>query len=141
VVVGVDFSLPSRRAVEFALRLVRGGEFYFVHVWRASFEGSTYGEDMHRKFQENCQAQMKKLVEEELAAYSASFGPGTPAICQVIKEGTVLEALREEIERLQPDLAVVGTHGRTGVERAFLGSIAEDMLSKPPCDVLAVRAL
>ena len=42
--------------------------------------------------------------------------------------------------RVKDDDLVVGTHGRTGVARALLGSIAEDLLSNPPCDVLAVKA-
>jgi len=39
-----------------------------------------------------------------------------------------------------PDLLVVGTHGRTGVAHALLGSVAERLLRRPQCDVLAVRA-
>jgi nucleotide-binding universal stress UspA family protein len=35
---------------------------------------------------------------------------------------------------------VVGTHGRTGVAHAILGSIAGKLLHRPRCDVLAVRA-
>jgi nucleotide-binding universal stress UspA family protein len=35
---------------------------------------------------------------------------------------------------------VVGTHGRTGVAHAILGSIAGKLLRRPRCDVLAVRA-
>jgi len=37
-------------------------------------------------------------------------------------------------------IVVIGTHGRTAVAHAFLGSIAEDLLRNPLCDVLAVKA-
>lgn len=36
--------------------------------------------------------------------------------------------------------SLMGTHGRTGLVRAFLGGSTEAMLSDPPSDVLAVRA-
>jgi nucleotide-binding universal stress UspA family protein len=38
-----------------------------------------------------------------------------------------------------PDLLVVGTHGRSGLGRALLGSVAETLLAHATCDVLAVR--
>jgi nucleotide-binding universal stress UspA family protein len=38
------------------------------------------------------------------------------------------------------DLIVMGTHGRSGVSRLVLGSVAEEVLRKAPCPVLAVKA-
>lgn len=38
------------------------------------------------------------------------------------------------------ELIVMGTHGRTGLSRAFLGSVAEDVLRQAPCPVLIVRS-
>jgi nucleotide-binding universal stress UspA family protein len=58
----------------------------------------------------------------------------------VLRRGAVGEVLREQIATLKPDLLVVGTHGRTGVAGAVLGSVATGLLSDPPCDVLAVKA-
>jgi nucleotide-binding universal stress UspA family protein len=37
------------------------------------------------------------------------------------------------------DLVVMGTHGRTGVERMLLGSVAEQVLRDAPCSVLVVK--
>jgi nucleotide-binding universal stress UspA family protein len=38
------------------------------------------------------------------------------------------------------DLIVLGTHGRTGLTRLVLGSVAEEVLRKAPCSVLTVKA-
>ena len=38
------------------------------------------------------------------------------------------------------DLVVMGTHGRTGIGRVMLGSVAERVLRAAPCPVLTVRA-
>jgi len=41
---------------------------------------------------------------------------------------------------IKPDLLAIGTHGRSGVARAMLGSVAASLLAAPPCDILVVRA-
>lgn len=53
---------------------------------------------------------------------------------------SVRQALAAEIERIQPDLVVIGTHGRTGIGSALLGSVTTHLLQDPPIDVLAMRA-
>jgi nucleotide-binding universal stress UspA family protein len=39
------------------------------------------------------------------------------------------------------DLIVMGTHGRTGLRRLVMGSVAEEVLREAPCPVLSVKAL
>ena len=40
----------------------------------------------------------------------------------------------------QVELIAMGTHGRTGLPRALMGSVAEEVLRRAPCPVLTVRA-
>ena len=55
----------------------------------------------------------------------------------------LLQASRERVQRagLQGgvDLIIMGTHGRTGLARVFLGSVAEHVVRQGPCPVLVVR--
>jgi nucleotide-binding universal stress UspA family protein len=53
-------------------------------------------------------------------------------------EGPVVSEILDQADRLEADLIVVGTHGRTGFERAFLGSVAERVLGRSPRPVLVV---
>jgi nucleotide-binding universal stress UspA family protein len=48
------------------------------------------------------------------------------------------EILQQELDR-KADLIVIGSHGRTGVKRAFLGSVAEKVTREAKCPVLLVR--
>ena len=57
-----------------------------------------------------------------------------------VREGEVWEGLAEIIRTREIDLLIVGTHGRTGVEKLVLGSKAEEILRQAPCPVLAVGA-
>jgi len=50
------------------------------------------------------------------------------------------DALIKTAERLGVDLIVVGTHGRRGVSRFFLGSVASHVVSRAPRTVLTARA-
>ena len=80
------------------------------------------------------------MIDEEMATFLASLEVNEPKLHRVMQEGSAQEVLHRQISRLEPDLLVIGTHGRTGVAHAFLGSVAEDLLRAPPCDVLAVKA-
>jgi nucleotide-binding universal stress UspA family protein len=57
------------------------------------------------------------------------------------EEGPPFLVIRRAIEHLGANLLVVGTHGRTGVSRVLLGSVAERVISSEvECDVLVVPA-
>lgn len=140
VLVGVDFSVYSRRAVEFAIRFVPQGEITLVHAFDLPFKGFFYGGTTRDQVGKRHRDQMNAMVEEEMRAFLDSL-PSSPAdLNRVMLEGTVRKVISQEIQRLRPELLVLGTHGRTGVAHAFLGSVAEDLLSDAPCDVLAVKA-
>jgi nucleotide-binding universal stress UspA family protein len=56
----------------------------------------------------------------------------------VIGEGDIWEVLCNLIKQKEIDLIILGTRGRTGLEKALLGSVAEQILRQAPCPVLTV---
>ena len=56
----------------------------------------------------------------------------------LIEEGSIETCLKEAIEKNDTDLVVIGTRGRTGVEKLLLGSVAEEIFRTVPCPVLTV---
>ncbi|HYV42998.1 MAG TPA: universal stress protein, partial [Thermoanaerobaculia bacterium] len=54
--------------------------------------------------------------------------------------GTPYEEITEAAEDLDCDLVIMGTHGRTGVSRFFLGSVASRVVSTAPCPVMTIHA-
>ena len=54
-------------------------------------------------------------------------------------EGDARDTILETARTVHADLIVIGTHGRRGLARVLLGSVAEDVLRRAPCPVLAVR--
>lgn len=57
-----------------------------------------------------------------------------------IKEGSPKNALLEAIRAWDADLVVVGSHGRTRLERFFLGSVSHALVTHAPCSVEVVRS-
>ena len=139
-IVGVDFSVYSRRAIEFAIKFVTNGECFLVHAYDVPFKGFLYGRDTQSEIREQHEKQFDLLLDGETAAALAGLAEKAPKIECVMQEGSSREVIYQQFRRLEPDLLVIGTHGRTGVAHAVLGSVAEDLLRAPPCDVLAVKA-
>lgn len=57
---------------------------------------------------------------------------------EVIAEGDVTEAINKTVYDEKVDLALVGTHGRTGIRKLVLGSVAEDVVRNATCPVLTL---
>jgi nucleotide-binding universal stress UspA family protein len=135
----VDFSEPSRRALEYALTLARwfGARLTALHVVPATLPplsslGVTTSQSLEPKVREKLRADLL----EELARFSPPEAKKVD-MDGVVREGdTAAEIARET--RAGADLVVMGSHGRSGVERGLLGSVTEKVLRKAGCPVLTV---
>ena len=56
-----------------------------------------------------------------------------------LEEGDAVEATLRVAQEVRADLIAMGTHGRTGILRLLMGSVAEQVLRKATCPVLTVR--
>lgn len=63
---------------------------------------------------------------------------GTKSFDFIVK-GAADEEIVKAAREWQADAIVIGSHGRRGITRAFLGSVAEAVLRQAPCPVLIVR--
>ena len=68
--------------------------------------------------------------------------PRRRPVAQIITpvELSIAETIRSEVREARPDLLIVGTQGRSGIEKFFLGSVAEELLKLSDVDVLAAPA-
>ncbi len=65
-------------------------------------------------------------------------GPGVPVKARV-EAGKAADVISRIADKERFDLIVMGTHGRTGLSRIVVGSVAEKVLRDAPCPVLTVR--
>jgi nucleotide-binding universal stress UspA family protein len=133
----VDFSEPSREAVRAAIRLVRssGGELTLLHAYQYPttmyLRGGYPAPGLSRDIDEG--------IDKQLAEFRASLdAPGV----KITLEKALGPAWDEIVRRADAgkyDLIVLSTHGRTGLQRALIGSVAEKVVRHASCDVLVVR--
>jgi nucleotide-binding universal stress UspA family protein len=135
----IDFSDASRAAMEVAADLVRrnGGTLRLLHAY--PIPGYTFPDGSVVA----SPAMMQELAEgaqrhlEEWRAEAVKLGAGAVEIFKAIGEPAAEIVAFASAEAI--DLLVLGTHGRSGLQHALLGSIAERVVRKAPCPVLTVR--
>lgn len=126
IAVAVDFSPPSRHALDCAVTLFPKAFFTVVHAYEMSAAGSGQGSSL-------------RAVEMRMADFLRQTDPES-SLHMRLERGAPAAVMAEYVRKHAPDLVVVGTHGRTGAQRDFTGSVAEALLRSLPCDVLSVRA-
>ncbi len=82
--------------------------------------------------------QIERMAHEELERFCTRFDRGGSTVHRTVRIGEIRQEILTEIERTPTDLLLLGTHGRSGFERFLLGSVAADMASRAPCDVLII---
>jgi nucleotide-binding universal stress UspA family protein len=130
-----DFSKPSEYAFQVACSLARdyGAKLIVLHV---DLPPVTIGEVISsldpEEYKEKLWAEFRRLEAMEAGIrdlrVETKFVEGNPA-----KE--ILNVARE----IKPELVVMGTHGRTGLSRLLMGSVAEEVVRKSPFPVLTVK--
>lgn len=140
VLVGTDFSVHARHAMQTALRVAPEAECCVVHAYLVPFGAFMSSEATREQVEGEHQRRLSQMIGEEMDRFTASFAGAQPRLRQVMREGIAQECILREVVSSRADLLVVGSHGRTGVAHAFLGSVAEDLLTQAPCDVLVARA-
>jgi len=129
-----DFSPQSAHAYQLACALARdyGARLVLLHVHPPEIvyaEGYVLSPDPEVVLRE---------LRQELDRLPPP-GPGV-RVDRAIKEGDPVLEILGTARETGCDLIVMGTHGRTGVGRLLMGSVAEAVLRKAPCPVLTVKA-
>jgi nucleotide-binding universal stress UspA family protein len=132
ILFATDFSAAASSAMPYAAGFAKsfGAKLYALHVK----EPANYA--LPPEMWESAQLALDVEIQSLRNAVRREF----PEIAPEVLEGEcgLWTALSLAIEAYQIDLLVVGTRGRTGVEKALLGSQAEEILRRAPCPVLTV---
>jgi nucleotide-binding universal stress UspA family protein len=135
IVVGTDFSDPSQRALETALRLFPEQPVTLFHAYdspMARITGERLGHiEAHRA-----------MAEDDLAAFldaAPLTGDERARIESLLERGNPRRLIQQYAHDRGVDLIVLGTHGRSGLLNVMLGSTTRDVLSVLSCDALIVR--
>jgi len=139
IIVGTDFSESAEMAWQAAIQLARrlSAELVLVHVEEPlpAYAFSEGALPMLPQLQE----EVHTWAERELTTRAAQARADGVSITTAVLIGTPADALVEAAQSHGADLIVVGTHGRTGLERVIIGSVAERVVRAARCPVLTVK--
>jgi nucleotide-binding universal stress UspA family protein len=139
ILVAVDFTETSDKAFDFAIELAAKFDagVIAVHAFEIPVIGFPDGAlvataDIASRIQEAARQGLD-------AAVAARQGRGGVKIESVLREGSAQEEIRAVAEESRADLIVIGTHGRKGIARALLGSVAENVIRTVKLPVLTIH--
>ena len=137
ILVPVDFSDCSLDALEYAAVVAQQAKasLMLLHV----LEPVSYGLDFtlgHSRTREQVRETWTKRLEELASSLMVTQVP----VESQLRGGHPADSILDSAKTLPCDLIVMGTHGRRGISHAFSGSVAEAVLRKALCPVIAVRS-
>lgn len=135
-----DFSKASARALQEAVKLAKenNARLLVVHVIEPTpyvAGGEFGGAEIYMKLEDatkrNAQSSMSKLMQrlKKLQIKAESL----------LLRGAAHEQIVKAAKSKKADMIVIGTHGRTGLSKLFLGSVAGKVVSLATCPVMTVR--
>jgi universal stress protein A len=134
----IDFSAGSQRALHVAIGLAneRHAELVVMHVWYLPTTG--LGDfPFPRGLAERIVGQARQALDGAVQeATEAGVTTVTSQLAKGVPGWAIITAVNDDPAI---DLVVVGTHGRTGLARVLVGSVAEYVVRHAPCSVLVVR--
>ena len=137
ILIAVDENPIAAHAADVGIDLARslGAEVGFIHVIDPSGLVASASGVPSDKIAEMAQREGKRLV--------AAFRQRMPAhltALEFVEIGRPALKIVEAAQQWPADLIVVGSHGRKGITRTLMGSIAEGIMRHAPCPVVVVKA-
>ena len=137
ILVPIDFSESAEKAARAACTLAQstGATVHLLHAYVIPVEPAGLASTVSRQYIEQFVAESRAQLQElaKKAGRAATMGPF------LVESGDPREVIIEVAKKLRAELIVMGTHGRRGITRALIGSVAESVVRTAPCSVLVVR--
>ena len=142
ILVGIDYSDTGFLALQRGLALAEG-MLHVVHVIEPltamPVPAGAVQIPPDQASLDQAAATLRQYVEGHLAtAWENPDRPNVSIVVSHVAQGVPADQIVQLASDLDADLIVVGTHGRRGVKRLMLGSIAERVVRLAPCPVLVV---
>jgi nucleotide-binding universal stress UspA family protein len=142
ILVPVDFSAHSDRAVAYAAHLAKqlNASVELLHVVNDPVLAGAWGTEVYVPDLTDLLAALTTDAETRLAVTVTALRAQGLAASSAVRQGISERTILEHLTAGRFDLAVIGSHGRTGLSHAVMGSVAERVLRHAPCPVLIVTA-
>jgi nucleotide-binding universal stress UspA family protein len=134
-----DLSSESMSAVQYAAHLAQAQNARLTVLHVAHSLSLAYAEFVPPVSMADIDLAIEKSAREELEKWVRSHLKKVPRVDAVVRRGVTHEVIADVAEEIGASVVVVATHGRKGVGRMVLGSVAEQVIRHAPCPVLVVK--
>jgi len=138
ILVPTDFTETSDRALDWAMGIAArvGANVTVMHSYEIPIVGFPDGAivatpEIATRIADASRAALESTVEQRR-------GRGVP-LDSVLREGVAWEEINAVADEIEADLVVIGTHGRRGLARALLGSVAENVIRTAHRPIVTIR--
>jgi nucleotide-binding universal stress UspA family protein len=136
LLVPVDFSPCSARALDWAQAVAGGAELTVAHVYEAPYESTLRYASVEDKVLEGYQAAARQQAQAAMRAFLEPRRAAGTDFLQRMLHGHPAAGIRDLAEEMRPDLIVMGKHGQSEIEELLLGSVTKHVLFETRCDML-----
>ncbi|HMK50021.1 MAG TPA: universal stress protein [Thermodesulfovibrionales bacterium] len=139
IIFPTDFSEGSAQALKYAVDFTQkyGAKLYVLHVIYDVAKASGWYvphvsmDALYKDIQEGAKKELDNFGVKELE--------GIKNIERIVETGVPYQEIMSFATKIKADLIIIGTHGRTGIDRILFGSTAAQVVRNAPCPVLTVR--
>jgi nucleotide-binding universal stress UspA family protein len=137
ILIAIDNEPVAAHAADVGAELARalGAQLALVHVVDSALGYPADTGIPPNELIASAKEEAKRLVGD----FRRRLPPPATAL-EFIEAGNPAEAIVRAAKEWPADLVVIGSHGRGGLKRALVGSVAEGVMRHAPCPVLVVRA-
>lgn len=137
IVAAVDFSEPSRVAVERSLEIAPDAEITVLYSLPSRFEPLLSQAGLFTEEMDASRGERLELAKDRMLEF---IQPWRDKVRTLVTDGPPAETIDEAVRRRGADLVVVGSRGATATRMVLLGSVAYGLIAQAPCDVLIARS-
>jgi universal stress protein A len=135
----IDFSGFSDVAVEFATNLVKeGATIHLCHTIHPPLTIDPYGYQLIDVKTEELKESVAKLLQEKVDAIQEKF-PNVQFDSYLDINADTGSGIVDVAKELDADVIVIASHGRKGLKRLLMGSVAESVMRDADCPVILIR--
>jgi nucleotide-binding universal stress UspA family protein len=133
-----DLSESSKKALGWALRIGESYHSYLKILHSLHLAPTLLEADITRRSEEIV-LKIRQEIDKDVRLLSAKVEGKLQGLDIEVLPGKAIPTLLRIIEREDPDLVVLGSHGRSGLSHLFLGSVAEKIVRHSPSPVLVSK--
>ncbi len=135
----VDFTSASEKVLPYVRYFVEKLEAKLVVIFVVEKLSKYANFYVPHSALDNLEEEMIAAAEKKMAHFVDEYMEDLSDVETIVKRGEVAEEIVKTAEEKNIDLIIMGTHGRKGLEKILLGSVAQQVIKRAPCPVMTVN--